>query len=121
MCTKTSFPPVVGLINPNPFWELNHLTVPVAISKNSNQIRLDRRTRVSGAPTPIGPAAQPDVAQTWAEKPDRTGRRLLGRRARRFAQGGSRHGYWDKMRVEQPSAVLVAIFNVTVDPLVLFF
>src|SRR5262249_50323579 len=32
MCTNTSFPPSSGWMNPNPFWLLNHFTVPCVIS-----------------------------------------------------------------------------------------
>src|SRR6202008_4399306 len=31
MCTNTSFEPSSGWINPKPFWELNHFTVPIVI------------------------------------------------------------------------------------------
>src|SRR5580704_4960637 len=40
ICTNTSFPPPCGAINPYPFCELNHFTVPLAISvSNIDQAR----------------------------------------------------------------------------------
>src|SRR5579871_3503547 len=36
MWTNTSAPPLVGWINPKPFCALNHLTLPVAITRSSN-------------------------------------------------------------------------------------
>jgi len=35
-CTKASFPPSSGVMNPKPFSSLNHFTTPVAINNTSS-------------------------------------------------------------------------------------